>query len=226
MSLYVISDLHLCFGVPEKTMTVFRGWENYQDRIKAGFKRVLTKDDTIILGGDTSWGLKLNETHKDFEFLESLPCQKIIIKGNHDLWWSTVKKMEKFFEENNFSSFKILFNNAYVVGDYAVCGTRGWFYDSGDEKILAREAARLERSIKMGVESGKKPVVVLHYPPVYGDYVCEPIINILKKYNIKKVYHGHIHGLGLNNAVKEYEGISFKLISADCIDFTPWQILD
>ena len=226
MALFVISDLHLAKSVPEKTMTIFRGWENYEERIKAGFSKVLTKDDTVILGGDISWGLKLEETYKDFEFLESLPCQKILIKGNHDLWWSTVSKMEKFLEENNFKSFKILFNNAYEVGEYCVCGTRGWFYDSGDEKILSREAARLERSIKMGVESGKKPIVVLHYPPVYGDYVCKPILDILKKYNIDKVYHGHIHGLGFNNAISEYEGVKFKLISADCIDFIPWQILD
>ena len=226
MALFVISDLHLAKAVPEKTMTVFRGWENYEDRIKAGFNKVLTEEDTVILGGDISWGLKLEDTYKDFEFLEGLPCQKILIKGNHDLWWSTASKMEKFFKENNFKSFKILFNNAHVVDDYCICGTRGWFYDSGDEKILAREAARLERSIQMGVESGKKPVVVLHYPPVYGEYVCKPIIDILKKYDIKKVYHGHIHGLGFNNAISEYEGIKFKLISADCIDFTPWQILD
>ena len=226
MALFVISDLHLAKAVPEKTMTVFRGWENYEDRIKAGFNKVLTEEDTVILGGDISWGLKLEDTYKDFEFLEGLPCQKILIKGNHDLWWSTASKMEKFFKANNFKSFKILFNNAHVVGDYCICGTRGWFYDSGDEKILAREAARLERSIQMGVESGKKPVVVLHYPPVYGEYVCKPIIDILKKYDIKKVYHGHIHGLGFNNAISEYEGIKFKLISADCIDFTPWQILD
>lgn len=226
MALFVISDLHLAKAVPEKTMTVFRGWENYEDRIKAGFNKVLTEEDTVILGGDISWGLKLEDTYKDFEFLEGLPCQKILIKGNHDLWWSTASKMEKFFKANNFKSFKILFNNAHVVDDYCICGTRGWFYDSGDEKILAREAARLERSIQMGVESGKKPVVVLHYPPVYGEYVCKPIIDILKKYDIKKVYHGHIHGLGFNNAISEYEGIKFKLISADCIDFIPWQILD
>ena len=108
MALFVISDLHLAKSVPEKNMTVFRGWENYEDRIKAGFSKVLTENDTVILGGDISWGLKLNETYKDFEFLESLPCQKILIKGNHDLWWSTVKKMEEFFEQNNFKSFKIL----------------------------------------------------------------------------------------------------------------------
>ena len=226
MSIYVIGDLHLSFET-DKPMDIFgNNWFNHAEKIKENWIKKVSENDTVIIPGDFSWATYLEETYKDFEFLEGLPCQKILIKGNHDLWWSTASKMEKFFKANNFKSFKILFNNAHVVGDYCICGTRGWFYDSGDEKILAREAARLERSIQMGVESGKKPVVVLHYPPVYGEYVCKPIIDILKKYDIKKVYHGHIHGLGFNNAISEYEGIKFKLISADCIDFIPWQILD
>ena len=226
MSVFVISDLHLSFGVPQKSMTVFHGWENYEDRIKAAFLKRVKKEDTVILGGDTSWALKLEETYKDFAFLESLPGKKVLIKGNHDLWWSTANKMKTFIKDNNFNNLEILFNNCVIAEDYAICGTRGWFYESADEKILNREAARLERSIQAGEKSGKKVVVILHYPPVYGEYVCTPILDVLKKHNIKKVYCGHIHGLGFNNAVKEYDGIVFKLVSCDLIEFSPLEILD
>lgn len=226
MSLFLISDLHLSFGVPNKTMSVFSGWENYENRIEAGFKRLVKENDTVIIGGDISWALKLEETYKDFEFLQKLPGKKLLIKGNHDLWWSTATKINAFFKENNFDKFNIIYNNCVVVDDYAVCGTRGWFYDSSDVKILNREAARLDRSLNEALKTGKKPLVVLHYPPVYNDYVCHQIIDVLKKYNITTVYHGHIHGIGMNNSKKEYDGIKFKLISADCMSFVPFQILD
>ena len=180
-------------------------------------------NDTVILPGDLSWALKLDETLNDFIFLEGLNGTKIIGKGNHDLWWSTRKKIEEFFEANNIKSVKLLFNNAFLVENTAICGTRGWFYDckEGDMKVLNREVGRLETSIKEGLKLSDDIVVFLHYPPVYGEYVCEEIIEILKKYNIKNVYHGHIHGAGFNHSIDEYDGIKFKLISCDCIHFTP-----
>ncbi len=224
MSVYVISDLHLSLSVPEKTMTVFRGWDNYIERIYANCSRVLTDNDTLILAGDISWGLKIEETVKDFEFINKLPGKKVLVKGNHDLWWPTVKKINEFFTEHNINNISVLYNNTVIAEDYAVCGSRGWFYDQKDEKILNREAGRLSRSISLAEQSGKKPLLIMHYPPVYGEYVCEPIFNIIKSHGIKDIYHGHIHGAGLNNAVKEYDGIRFHLISADCIDFTPKKI--
>lgn len=204
-------------------MDIFRGWENHTDRLAANWNRVVTDDDTVVLPGDFSWGLKLNETLKDFEFLSKLNGKKIILKGNHDLWWGTKKKILEFFEQNDIKNIEILFNNAFLVDGVSICGSRGWFIDSGesDKKILLREAARLETSIKAGIELGGEPIVFIHYPPVYGDFVCREIFDIIKKYDIKKVYHGHIHGAGLNKSVSNFEGVDFKLVSCDCVDFTP-----
>lgn len=222
MALYSISDLHLSFSC-DKPMDIFRGWENHTDRLAANWNRVVTDDDTVVLPGDFSWGLKIEETLKDFEFLSKLNGKKIILKGNHDLWWGTKKKILEFFEKNDINNIEILFNNAYLVDGVSICGSRGWFIDSpeSDKKILLREAARLETSIKAGIELGGEPIVFIHYPPVYGDFVCREIFDIIKKYDIKKVYHGHIHGAGLNKSVSHFEGVDFKLVSCDCVDFTP-----
>lgn len=224
MSIFAISDLHLSLGV-DKPMDIFKGWDNYTKRLQANWQRLVKPEDTVILPGDFSWGLKIEETKKDFEFLESFPGKKLLLKGNHDLWWSTAKKIHEFFESNNFSSVDIIYNNCAVVENYAVAGTRGWFYDdTGSKKVLMREAGRLDASLTAAEKTGLPILCFLHYPPVYGDSVCNEIFNIIKKHNIKKVYYGHIHGLGYINAVKEYDGVEFKLISCDCIDFTPYYI--
>ena len=224
MSIFAISDLHLSLGV-DKPMDIFKGWDNYTKRLQANWQRLVKPEDTVILPGDFSWGLKIEETKKDFEFLESLPGKKLLLKGNHDLWWSTAKKIHEFFESNNFSSVDIIYNNCAVVENYAVAGTRGWFYDdTGSKKVLMREAGRLDASLTAAEKTGLPILCFLHYPPVYGDSVCNEIFDIIKKHNIKKVYYGHIHGLGDINAVKEYDGVEFKLISCDCIDFTPYYI--
>jgi predicted phosphohydrolase len=225
MALFTISDLHLSLSA-DKSMTVFRGWENYTERIKNNWQRLVKEDDTVVLPGDFSWGLKLSETLEDFKFLDSLPGKKILLKGNHDLWWSTVKKVNEFFSENNIKSVELLFNNAFKIGDRVICGTRGWFYDqSEDDKIRKREVGRLLLSFDAAEKLGGEKLVFLHYPPVYGDYISNDIISVLEDFNVTTVYHGHIHGSGFNNAVSEFEGIKFKLISADCIDFTPFLIV-
>lgn len=225
MSLYAISDLHLSLS-SDKSMDVFRGWDNYVERLKANWTRLLKDTDTVVIPGDISWALKLSETKEDFAFLDSLPGKKIILKGNHDLWWSTSKKLTEFLEENNFSTISFVFNNAIVVEDKAVCGTRGWFYDlAPDDKVVKREAGRLETSIMAAEKTGKTPVVFLHYPPVYNEWVCEEIFSVIKKHGIKTVWHGHIHGSGFNNAKKEYDGVNMRLLSADCVDFCPVPIL-
>lgn len=221
ISVYAISDLHLSFGT-NKPMNIFKGWDNHTERISANWQRLIKSDDTVVLPGDFSWGLKLTDTEKDFRFLESLPGKKLLIKGNHDLWWGTSKKMREFFSNNNFSSIDIIYNGCAVAEDKAIAGTRGWFYDAGsDNKVLLREAGRLDASICAAEKTGLPVYVFLHYPPVYGDYVCGEILEVLKRHGIKTVYHGHIHGSGFNNAVKSYDGINFRLISCDCVDFTP-----
>ncbi|MBQ2237687.1 MAG: metallophosphoesterase [Clostridia bacterium] len=225
MNLFTISDLHLSFGT-DKPMNIFRGWDNHTERIKANWCRMIKDDDIVVLPGDLSWGLKIEETLEDFKFLDSLPGKKIILKGNHDLWWGTVTKLKEFFEKNDIKTIDILFNNAFSCGKYAIAGTRGWFLEEGnDKKVIDREAGRLEASISEAEKTGLEILVFLHYPPVYGDSVCTEITDVLKKHNIKRVFHGHIHGAGLNKAVKEYEGIEYKLVSCDCIDFTPFYII-
>lgn len=221
MSIFAISDLHLSFGA-DKPMNIFRGWDNHTDRLLANWNRLVKPNDTVILPGDLSWGLKLEETKADFEFLKKLNGKKVILKGNHDLWWSTVKKLNEFFKQNEIDDVQILFNNTVVVEGYAIAGTRGWFYDDkADKKIIAREVGRLEKSLLEAEKTGLPVLVFLHYPPVYGNEVCQEIFDCIKRHNIKTVYHGHIHGSGFNNAVKSYDGVEFKLISCDCIDFTP-----
>ena len=221
MSIYTISDLHLSFG-SNKPMNIFRGWENHTERLFANWNRLVNQEDTVVLPGDFSWGLKLEDTLEDFKFLNTLAGKKIILKGNHDLWWSTVKKLNEFLTENEIKNTQILFNNTIIAENHAIAGTRGWFYDDkADKKIVAREVGRLEKSLTEAEKTGLPILVFLHYPPVYGNQVCNEILDVLKNHKIKKVYHGHIHGAGFNNAVKEYDGIKFELISCDCIDFTP-----
>lgn len=225
MSLYAISDLHLSLSA-DKPMDVFRGWEDYQNRIEKNWRRIVKAEDTVVIPGDISWAMSLDEAVADFAFLNALPGKKIILKGNHDLWWSTSKKLTEFLEKNQFDTISFVFNNAAVVEDFAICGTRGWFYDLGAEnKVVLREAGRLETSIKAALETGKRVVVFTHYPPVYGEWICEEIFSIIKKYNVTRVYHGHIHGSGFHNAKSEHDGVEFKLLSADCIDFCPMLIV-
>lgn len=225
MSIFAISDLHLSF-MTDKPMSVFKGWENHIERIKANWKRLVREEDTVILPGDFSWALKIEETIEDFKFLESLPGKKILIKGNHDLWWNTVKKIRDFWKENGFNSFDLIYNNSICAEGYAIAGTRGWFYDEkGTVKIKQREAGRLETSLKSAEETGLPILTFLHYPPVYNDCVCEEIIEVLKAHNINHIYCGHIHGYGFHNLQKEYKGIKFTLVSCDCIDFTPYLVV-
>lgn len=226
MSLYTISDLHLSLSA-DKPMDVFYGWNNYMERLEANWRRVVCDADTVVIPGDLSWALKLEDAEKDLKFLDSLPGKKIILKGNHDLWWSTMKKLNSFFENIGLKTVTPLFNSAILAEGRAICGSRGWFLENDDQnkKILLREAGRLEMSIAEAESLGAEPLVFLHYPPVYADIVCEQILEVLKKHNIKTVYHGHIHGSGLHRAVSEYDGIHFKLVSCDCIDFTPHKIL-
>ncbi len=221
MSIYAISDLHLSLSV-EKPMDIFKGWENSTERIKANWQRIVKNEDTVVLPGDFSWGLKLEETLEDFKFIDALPGKKILLKGNHDLWWSTVSKINKFFLENKIETVEVLYNNAFLVEGKAICGTRGWLYDeSADTKIRKRELGRLKLSLDAAKKLSNDLVVFLHYPPVYGEYVCEDILKLLEDYGVKTVYHGHIHGSGFNSAVSSYKDFNLKLLSADFVDFTP-----
>ena len=142
MAIFAISDLHLSFSV-DKPMDIFKGWTDYTERLKENIEKSVGENDTIVMPGDISWGLKLSETIEDFRFINNLPGKKIIGKGNHDLWWESLTKMNRIMNENGFDTISFLHNNCYEVEDIAVCGSRGWFFDdTAEKKIILREALR------------------------------------------------------------------------------------
>ncbi|MEG1845796.1 MAG: metallophosphoesterase [Oscillospiraceae bacterium] len=224
MSIFAIGDTHLSFGA-DKSMNIFRGWDNYVERLEKNWKSIITDDDTVVIMGDVSWAMSLEAALPDFKFIESLPGEKIILKGNHDYWWNTKKKMDAFFEENNLKSIKILHNNAYRVGDYSICGTRGWFFDAekdSDNKIVLREIGRLKASIDCGRELGGEPIVFFHYPPVNTVQKCDLIYDTLINEKIKRCYYAHIHSASVKLAFNgEKDGIFFALLSSDYLSFCP-----
>ena len=227
MALYAIGDLHLCLGAP-KPMDIFGGaWVGYMDKLKEGVAHI-TEEDTTILLGDLSWALDLPSAAQDFAWINEIPGRKIILKGNHDYWWNTAAKMNRFFQEKGFDTLHILHNNCHLYGDVALCGTRGWFYEEEKEgqsgKVFNRELQRLETSLKAAGESEK--LCFLHYPPYYTGYTCEPILEILEKYQVKTCYYGHLHGASHGLAMEgTWDGIGYKLLSADRLNFVPCQIL-
>lgn len=229
MAVYAIADLHLSFGT-DKPMDVFPGWANYTERIRENWQRLVTPDDTVVIAGDISWAMDIRDTVKDFEYIKQLNGKKILLKGNHDYWWTTKAKMDRFLSENGFDCMSILHNNFFIADGLALCGSRGWFYDAetdADMKVLNREVGRLRMSVEPAVKAGYEPIVFLHYPPIYNNIECEEIMSVLREYGVKKCFYGHIHG---GNAAKrafigERYGISFKLIACDYLKFMPLAVL-
>lgn len=228
MSLYAIGDPHLSLAC-DKPMDIFRGWKDYVSRLAENWKKTVCPSDTVVLVGDISWGMNLNEAEADFRFLHELPGQKIILKGNHDYWFSTKTKVEAFFQEKGLYTLKILFNNAFEYGEYSLCGTRGWVNEQGgtdNRKVVEREAGRLRLSLEAGKKLDKPPIAFLHYPPVYYINECREILEVLREYGVRQCYYGHIHGNGMQYAVDGvYQGIDFHLVSCDYVDFTPALVL-
>lgn len=225
MSLYAIADLHLSLGT-DKPMDVFRGWSDYVTRLEKNWKQLIGDDDTVVIAGDISWAMRLEECYNDFKFINELPGKKIFVKGNHDYWWSTKRKIDLYLEVNGFDTIKVLFNNSFAVDDFVVCGTRGWYYDlseNEDKKVLNREAGRLKASLEHIKDNERKKIVFLHYPPVYGDFECREFTELLSQYDIKQCYYGHLHGVNTHRqaTVGMYNGVSYHLISCDYLNFVP-----
>ena len=229
MAIYVIADLHLSFS-QNKPMDIFgNNWENHAEKIRNNWIKKVKQDDYVILPGDFSWATYIEDTKLDFSYLNSLPGRKILLKGNHDYWWTTLASMRKFVKENEFENIDFLYNNSYLVEDKIIVGTRGWnILDSEDDKkMIKRETARLELSIKDGIQkhgSEKEIIAFLHYPPITQNNLNKlenrEFINMLKKYNIKRCYYGHLHGQSHKDAVTGIiDGIEYKLISADYLNF-------
>ncbi len=223
MSIFAIGDTHLTFST-DKPMDIFRGWTDYVERLEKNWRAIVNDGDTVVIPGDISWAMSLEQAKKDFAFLNSLPGHKLIMKGNHDYWWTTKRKMDTFLSENGFDSVSILHNNAFRVGDFTLCGSRGWFFDAekSDSKVLLREAGRLDMSIEEGKKLGGELIVFLHYPPVMTNMRCNEMMAVLKKHGIRRCYYGHLHGESTLRAVREnIDGVDFSLISADFLEFCP-----
>ena len=234
MSIYVIGDLHLSFK-ENKPMSIFGdNWEGHEEKIKNNWIENVKEEDLVILPGDFSWATYLKDTDMDFEYLNKLPGKKLLLKGNHDYWWTTVTSMRNFLKENDFENIDFIYNNSYEFEDKIIVGTRGWSQteDSEDKRLLRREALRLELSIQYGINTygeDKEIIVFMHYPPIANSNLIKnetnEFIQILQKYNIKKCFYGHLHGASIKEAVEgEYFGIDFKLVSADGLNFKLYEI--
>lgn len=239
MSVYVLGDLHLSTSV-DKPMDVFGSrWQNYMERIKNNWLKIIKDEDTIIIPGDISWGLTLNEAKSDYDFIEQLPGKKVFFKGNHDLYWLTQAKMNKFISDNGYKTFTFMHNNAIEVEDFIICGTRGWYNDekesvddlADNKKIIAREAQRLKMSIDKALElkeynlktehKEKEIIAFLHFPAVVQGYSCSEFVDELLKANIKRCYYGHLHGAYDLPYKVSFMGIDFYLTAADYLNFVP-----
>lgn len=224
MSLFAIGDLHLSFS-SQKPMDIFSGWKGYIDRLTENWESLVRDTDTVVIPGDISWAMDLPGFQADADFLNRLPGKKIMVKGNHDYWWTTLSKMNAFLRENGFDTLSILHNNSYVVGDVCICGTRGWFFDESagsDRKVMLREVGRLETSLKSAAATGLEPVVFLHFPPIYGSYECREILDVMSSYGVRRCFYGHLHGKAARKAFEGLYGDTiFRLVSCDTLGFSP-----
>ncbi len=222
MSVFAIADTHLSFGT-NKPMDSFPGWKDYVSRLENNWEKLISENDTVIIAGDISWAMNFDELYKDFEFLNNLPGRKIIIKGNHDYWWNTASKMNKFTADNGFDSISFLYNNSIEAEGISICGSRGWMFESEeahDEKVLSREVGRIRRSLEAAKSNEK--VLFLHYPPITTEASCEEIVELMKEFKVKRCYYGHLHGAAARFAVEgDFDGIKYRLISCDRLSFTP-----
>ncbi len=236
MAIFSIADLHLSRSV-DKPMDIFgHRWQGYAEKLETRWRAVVSDRDTVVVPGDISWAMTLQEAAEDFRFIDSLPGQKLIGKGNHDFWWQTMAKMNRFLEDNAIESIRFLYNNAFSVENKVICGTRGWYVEEKFQqkarnspdyaKIVAREAGRLELALteaeSVQRETGAGEILVyFHFPPVFGDFVCRELVDVMKRHGIARCFYGHIHGKYAVPAHTEFEGIDMTIISADYLNFIP-----
>ena len=225
MAIYVIADLHLSFS-QDKPMSIFgENWEGHSKKIKTNWISKVKPEDTVVLPGDFSWAMYLKDTYKDFQYLDSLPGKKLLLKGNHDYWWTTLTNMRNFLLENKFKNIDFIYNNSYLVENKILTGTRGWnlLDTENSSKMIKRESIRLQLAIEDGIKKygdDKEIIVFMHYPPISNTNKKSEFLKILKQYDIKRCYYGHLHGKSHQDAVEGIvDGIEFKLISADYLNF-------
>ena len=233
MRLFAIADLHLAMdpSIDDKAMDMFGGpWVDHVSRLRTFWLRLVEEEDVVLIPGDISWALKMEEAKADFEFLKSLPGKKIIMKGNHDLWWASRKKMEAAFPEVFF-----LQNNIYEAENFVIAGSRGWIcpgnseFSEADEKVYKRELIRLEMSLKAASEAANGRVIIAatHYPPMNERFEDNEITALYRKYGVSKVLYGHLHGAGGFSRGFEgtRDGIEYRLVSLDRLEAAPLFVL-
>lgn len=230
MSIYTIGDLHLSFH-ENKPMGIFgENWKGHEEKIKKDWNEKVKENDLVVIPGDFSWSTYLKDTYEDFSYLKELPGKKLLLKGNHDYWWTTLTSMRNYLKENDFENIDFIYNTACEFENYIIAGTRGWGQneEGEDKKLLKREVARLELSlqeaIRLNENQEKEIIVFLHYPPIIKSNLINnemsDFVKMMKKYEIKRCYYAHLHSTSIREAVEgEYYGIDFKLVSADGLDF-------
>jgi predicted phosphohydrolase len=210
-------------------------WRDYEKKLENGWNSVVGENDTVIVPGDISWGLDISEAAADLKFLSSLNGKKIIGKGNHDLWWQSEKKLKELFSSEGIENVSLLHNNAYIIDGLMICGSRGWFYDpksspegADPEKISAREVIRAELSFKyadtLDPDGIYERVAFFHFPPVFKEFVSEGMVELLKRYGIRRCFYGHIHGAYDLPRSFVHDGIEMTIVSADYLNFIPLKI--
>jgi len=242
VAVYVIGDLHLSFST-SKPMDIFGPrWHDHDKLIEQNWKNKVKETDTVIVPGDISWGMTLEEAKADFDFIENLPGKKIFFKGNHDYYWQTSAKVNKFIAENDYKTLCFMHNNAMEVENFIICGTRGWYTDEKDNladyttnsKIVNREVGRLKMSVEdakrihdqVKSETGEDKEIIgfLHFPAYFKDYICEELIDVFAENGIKRVYYGHIHGNYTSAPKLYYRSVNFFIVSADYLSFNPIEV--
>lgn len=225
MKIFAIGDLHLSFD-GSKPMDIYGGqWVKHTERLKAKWQSLVSEEDVVIIPGDISWALKKQDALVDLQWIAHLSGKKILIKGNHDLWWSSVSQLNQIHE-----SMFFLQNNCYLIGETAICGSRGWVcpgdrdFSLQDEKIYKRELGRLRLSLEDARKAGAKEIIgAMHFPPVNDKYEGSGFTELFVEYGVKSVVYGHLHGVdahirGING---RYNGVDYRLVSCDFLECTP-----
>ncbi|MGN0711468.1 MAG: metallophosphoesterase [Anaerovoracaceae bacterium] len=232
MKIFAIADLHLSFDERvEKPMDIFgTNWLNHADKLKEYWEEMISDGDIVLIPGDISWALKYEEALADLEWIHSMKGTKILLKGNHDLWWTSINRLNRLYDDMHF-----LQNDFYPVGDVAVCGSRGWICPGSDEfkqhdnKIYERELLRLEFSLSAAEKAGfKKKIGMLHYPPTNDRMHKSGFTELFSRYGVSSVVYGHLHGKeGFKNGLKGVmNDVEYHLVSLDYLHCKPFQIAE
>ena len=231
MSVFAIGDLHLP-GHDQKPMDVFGShWDRHFETISENWRKKIGQDDLVLIPGDISWAMQLAEAKDDLDAIGRLPGTKLLLRGNHDYWWSSLSKLRAILPEK----MHVIQNDALAIGGHIFCGTRGWNFPTAqqplneqDEKIYQRELMRLRMSLDHAKKlDGEDVTVMLHFPPLFADGLGTAFTDILEEYGVQHVVYGHLHGAGIKIGFEgEREGIQYHLVSCDALGFDPVQICE